>query len=121
MSAREDFFEASSEIERFKEVNKMEVQSRGETYLIDMKEIDKILTNMSRNIQRLKARIRKRESHERSQQLLNAKQVGELLGVHPYHVYTLIKTQGLPVLKPSERKFRFERGAVENWLKKGRR
>ncbi len=88
-----------------------------ETYLVDMREIDKILTNMSRNIQRLKGRIKRRGSKERSKQLLNAGQVAELIGCHKYHVYSLIK-KGLPVLKPSPRKFRFERGAVENWLKR---
>ena len=88
-----------------------------ETYLVDMREIDKIQTNMSRNIQRLKERIKKKASRERSKQLLNAAQVAELIGCHKYHVYSLIK-KGLPVLKPSPRKFRFERGAVENWLKK---
>jgi len=88
-----------------------------ETYLVDMREIDKILTNMSRNIQRLKERIKKKGSKERSQQLLNAAQVAELIGCHKYHVYSLIK-KGLPVLKPSPRKFRFERGAVGNWLKR---
>ncbi|MBA7604256.1 hypothetical protein ES703_11375 [subsurface metagenome] len=87
-----------------------------ETYLVDMREIDKILTNMSRNIQRLKERIKKKGSKERSQQLLNAAQVAELIGCHKYHVYSLIK-KGLPVLKPSPRKFRFKRGDVEKWMK----
>ena len=87
-----------------------------ETHLIDTRDIDKIMTNMSRNIQRLKERIKRRGSKERSQQLLNAAQVAELIGCHKYHVYSLIK-KGLRVLKPSPRKFRFERGDVEKWMK----
>lgn len=95
----------------------MRAQSRDETYCISMKELDRIALNMDRNIQRLKERIRKREGTERSKQLLTAKQVSELLKVHVYHVYALIKEQNLPVIKVSERKYRFEKGAVEDWMR----
>lgn len=94
----------------------MRAQSRGETYLIDMKEIDKLMLNMARNVERLKKRIRERGSDERSKQLLTAAQVAELLKVHRYHIYALIK-EGLPVNKVSERKYRFEKGAVEDWMR----
>jgi len=95
----------------------MRKQSRGETYLIDLKELEKLRLNMDRNIERLKERMRKRESKERSKQLLTARQVGELIGCHRYYVYALVK-KGLPVIKVSQRKLRFQRSAVESWLKR---
>lgn len=95
----------------------MKTESRGETYVISLKELDRIALNMERNIERLKARIRERESNERSKQLLTARQVSELIQCHPYYVYHLVK-RGLPCLKLSQRKLRFQKGAVESWLKK---
>jgi excisionase family DNA binding protein len=47
--------------------------------------------------------------------LLSARQVAELLGVHPKTLPTLIRRDGLPCLWVGRRR-RFELGEVNRWL-----
>jgi len=72
---------------------------------------------MTRNLKRLREKVMKEGSPER---LMNADGVAELIGCHRYHVYTLIEKNGLPCLKLSERKFRFRKEEVEEWMIKER-
>ena len=54
------------------------------------------------------------ESHE-STHLLSAREVAQLLGVHPKTLPTLIRRDGLPCLWVGRRR-RFDRSEVNRWL-----
>lgn len=87
-----------------------------ECLYVNIREFDRIVRNMSRNLKRLREKIIKEGNPGR---LMNADGVAELIGCHKYHVYTLIQKNGLPCMKLSERKYRFKKEEVEEWMKKG--
>jgi len=82
---------------------------------VNIREFDRIINNLKRNVKRLRERVKKEGSPDR---LMNADGVAELIGCHKYHVYTLIQKNGLPCMKLSERKYRFKKEEVEEWMVK---
>lgn len=55
-------------------------------------------------------------SHEGPAEVLNRKQVAELVGVHPRTIPTLVKRHALPTLRRIGPQWRFRRSAVLAWL-----
>lgn len=83
---------------------------------VDIREFNRIINNLKRNVRRLRERTEKEGSSDR---LMNADGVGKLIGCHKKHVYFLVEKEGLPCMKLSKRIWRFKREAVEEWMIKG--
>ena len=86
---------------------------------VNIKEVEEIANQFQRAMRELRKKAEKKIQKEvETEKLLTAEELSEMLGLHKYTIYELVKNDGLPVVRIYPRALRFSWPDVQKWLKK---